>query len=74
MRPIETSLCRRLANDYPIIQAPIGSASGPELATAVSEAGALGMLALTWRAADEIPAIREMKARIRTPSLGRPRS
>lgn len=33
----------------PLIQAPIGSATYPELAAAVSNAGALGMLALSWR-------------------------
>lgn len=33
---------------YPIIQAPIGSMAGVELASAVSNAGGLGSLALTW--------------------------
>lgn len=33
---------------YPIAQAPTGSIAGPELAAAVSKAGALGALALTW--------------------------
>jgi nitronate monooxygenase len=32
----------------PILQAPIGSCTGPELAAAVSRAGGLGALALTW--------------------------
>lgn len=35
---------------YPICQAPTGSIAGPELAAAVSKAGALGALALTWTA------------------------
>ncbi len=33
---------------YPIFQAPVGSIAGLELATAVSEAGGMGALALTW--------------------------
>jgi nitronate monooxygenase len=33
---------------HPIVQAPIGSAAVPELAVAVSDAGALGMVSLTW--------------------------
>ena len=33
---------------YPLCQAPTGSIAGPELATAVSGAGALGAMALTW--------------------------
>ena len=40
---------RRLGVTWPIVQAPIGSASTPELVAAVSNAGGLGMLAGTWR-------------------------
>ena len=51
----------------PIIQAPIGSATCPALAAAVSNAGGLGMLALTWRTPAEarrmIRATRERTAR-----------
>ena len=36
----------------PIFQAPTGSIAGPELAAAVSGAGALGAMALTWAAPD----------------------
>src|SRR4051812_12029906 len=43
---------------HPVVQAPIGSASVPALAAAVSNAGALGMLALTW-AEDPAGSIRE---------------
>lgn len=43
-----TSLCQLLDIQLPIVQAPIGSASCPELAAAVSNAGGLGMLALSW--------------------------
>jgi NAD(P)H-dependent flavin oxidoreductase YrpB (nitropropane dioxygenase family) len=37
-----------LGIEAPIVQAPIGSATCPELAAAVCAAGALGTLALTW--------------------------
>lgn len=37
-----------LGIEFPIIQAPIGSATCPQLAAAVSNAGGLGMLALSW--------------------------
>lgn len=43
-----TPVCELLGIDRPIVQAPIGSAAGPQLAAAVSEAGALGTLALSW--------------------------
>ena len=48
MRRLRTELCYQLGVRLPILQAPVGSAAGPELAAAVSEAGGLGMLALTW--------------------------
>lgn len=38
----------------PIVQAPIGNACTPELVSAVSEAGALGMFAGSWRTPEEI--------------------
>lgn len=41
-----TPLCERLGFDEPIVQAPMSAV--PELAAAVSNAGGLGMLALTW--------------------------
>ena len=40
----------------PIVQAPVGGIASPELAAAVSNAGALGSLALTWH---EPPNVRE---------------
>jgi len=49
---LETALTRRLGIRYPIIQAPIGSATTPELAAAVSNAGGLGTLSITWRPLD----------------------
>ena len=45
---LATPLCALLGIDVPIVQAPIGSATCPELAAAVSGAGGLGTLALTW--------------------------
>ncbi|MEU7929599.1 nitronate monooxygenase [Micromonospora sp. NPDC049107] len=53
MRGLRTALCERLGIGLPIIQAPVGSAAGPDLAAAVSEAGGLGMLALTWQSPEE---------------------
>ena len=47
---LATPLCELLGIEVPIVQAPIGSATCPELAAAVSGAGGLGTLALTWTA------------------------
>src|SRR5579862_7105445 len=41
-------LCELLGIEIPIVQAPTGSIAGPELAAAVSAAGGLGALGLTW--------------------------
>jgi nitronate monooxygenase len=46
---MHTPLCDALGIDEPVVQAPIGSATCPELAAAVSNAGGLGHLAVTWR-------------------------
>ncbi|MCS3629197.1 nitronate monooxygenase [Salinibacter ruber] len=65
---LNTSLCDLLGVRLPIIQAPIGSASCPALVAAVSNAGGLGMLAVTWRSIDETrQAIRETKQRTDRP-------
>lgn len=50
---LKTKLTELLKIETPIIQAPIGSASCPALAAAVSNAGGLGMLSITWRSLDE---------------------
>jgi nitronate monooxygenase len=50
---LTTKLTRLLKIETPIIQAPIGSASCPALVAAVSNAGGLGMLSITWRSLDE---------------------
>jgi nitronate monooxygenase len=49
MSALETALQSTLGIEYPIVQAPIGSVSSPELAAAVSNAGGLGTLAVSWR-------------------------
>ena len=46
--------CDRLGMTLPVVQAPIGSATTPELAAAVSRAGGLGMLALTWTRVERV--------------------
>ncbi len=45
---MQTRLTTLLEINFPIIQAPVGSATTPELVAAVSNAGGLGMLALSW--------------------------
>lgn len=52
MTVLATTLSEALGTEHPLVQAPIGSASNPELAAAVSNAGALGTLAVTWRSLD----------------------
>ncbi len=52
----DTAFCRLVGIPLPIVQAPIGGLATPELASAVSEAGGLGMLAMTWKDLDEIDA------------------
>jgi NAD(P)H-dependent flavin oxidoreductase YrpB (nitropropane dioxygenase family) len=54
---MQTSLTRVLGIGAPIIQAPMGGASCPALAAAVSNAGGLGMLALSWASAAEARAL-----------------
>jgi nitronate monooxygenase len=53
----DTSFTRLVGIDIPIVQAPIGGLARPPLAAAVSNAGALGMISLTWSEPDEIDAI-----------------
>ncbi len=53
MTSLATDFTSLAGIDLPIVQAPIGSATTPELAAAVSNAGGLGMLSLTWRSPNE---------------------
>jgi NAD(P)H-dependent flavin oxidoreductase YrpB (nitropropane dioxygenase family) len=50
----DTPICRLLGIDIPLVQAPIGSASTAGLAVAVSEHGALGTIARTWRSEHDV--------------------
>jgi NAD(P)H-dependent flavin oxidoreductase YrpB (nitropropane dioxygenase family) len=65
---MRTALCERLGIGLPIIQAAMGGATSPVLAAAVSEAGGLGMLPLSWaEEADLRRQIREVRARTGRP-------
>jgi len=60
---MRTALCDRLGIELPIVQAPMGGAAGPALAAAVSNAGGLGMLPLSWHPAEAMrAAIRQTRA------------
>lgn len=48
MTSLRTTLCELFGIEVPIIQAPVGSATTPALAAAVSNAGGLGTLAVSW--------------------------
>jgi NAD(P)H-dependent flavin oxidoreductase YrpB (nitropropane dioxygenase family) len=50
----DTAFCPLVGIPLPIVQAPIGGFATPELAAAASEAGALGMLTLTWTEPEDI--------------------
>jgi len=58
---VRTPVCSLLGMEQPIVQAPIGPAAVPRLAAAVSDAGALGMVSLTW-APDAAEVIRQTAA------------
>ena len=65
---MRTTLCEKLGIDLPIIQAAMGGASCPKLAAAVSNAGGLGMLALSFVDLDGVRRqIRETKALTQQP-------
>ncbi len=51
---LATPLCRRLGIEYPILSAGIGSAAGPELVSAVSNAGGFGVLGLSGSTPEEM--------------------
>ncbi|MGH7792777.1 MAG: nitronate monooxygenase, partial [Thermodesulfobacteriota bacterium] len=44
---LHTRLCDFLGIEYPIICAPMGFVTGPELAAAVSNAGGLGIMSFS---------------------------
>ncbi|HXI96946.1 MAG TPA: nitronate monooxygenase [Candidatus Acidoferrum sp.] len=53
-RELRTPLCNEMRIEYPIFSAGIGSAAGPELVAAVSNAGGLGVLGASGMAPDEM--------------------
>src|ERR671926_322134 len=61
---MRTPLCDLVGIDVPIVLAPMGGAVTPALAAAVSNAGALGMLPLSWTSPEEIPSIVEQTRRL----------
>jgi nitronate monooxygenase len=64
---VKTPLCELLGIEHPIVQAPI--AQVPRLAAAVSNAGALGTVGLTW-ADDAGAVVRETAALTQRPFAG----
>lgn len=65
---ISTPFTERFGVDCPIAQAPVGSVTCPRLAAAVSDAGGLGSLAVTWRDREATrEAIRETRERTDAP-------
>lgn len=60
--PKAAAFVKKMGLTYPICQAGIGRAAGPDLAAAVSSAGGLGALGLTW-APDTI--VKEQVTRVR---------
>lgn len=63
MTSLATDFTSLAGIELPIVQAPIGSASTPELVAAVSNAGGLGTLSLTWRSPGEA---RELIQQVKT--------
>ena len=56
MKPIKNRITDMLGIDYPIVQAPMGWIARSKLASAVSEAGGLGIIETS---SGELEAIRE---------------
>src|SRR3954447_1318240 len=54
---MRTPLCDLLGIEAPVVLAPMGGAVTPTLAAAVSDAGGLGVVPLTWTAPEEIATI-----------------
>ena len=66
MNAVRTPVCELLGIDQPIVLAPMVSV--PELAAAVSNAGALGMLTLTW--SEDVGAVVRETAALTTRPFG----
>jgi hypothetical protein len=56
---VRTPLCDVVGIEVPIVLAPMGGAVTPELAAAVSNAGGLGLLPLSWASPEEIASVVE---------------
>src|SRR5438552_373496 len=56
-QPLHTPLCRELGIEYPIFCAGIGTAAGPDLAAAVSDAGGFGVVGASSCLAEAMPAL-----------------
>src|SRR5437763_17087398 len=54
---MRTPLCDLVGIEAPVVLAPMGGAVTPELAAAVSNAGGLGILPLSWTSPDEIASV-----------------
>src|SRR5439155_24537141 len=54
-QPLHTPLCRELGIEYPIFCAGIGTAAGPDLVAAVSNAGGFGVVGASSFLAEAIP-------------------
>ena len=64
----DTAFCRLVGIDLPIVQAPVVGVTTPALAAAVSEAGGLGTLSITWREPESLRALlRDTRARTARP-------
>src|SRR5215217_5566900 len=64
----DTAFCRLVGIDLSIVQAPVGGVSTPALAAAVSEAGGLGTLSITWRDPSTLRTLlRDIRARTAKP-------
>lgn len=65
---MRTPLCDLAGIEAPVVLAPMGGAVTPTLAAAVSNAGGLGMLPLTWTPSDQIAGVvDETRGRTRLP-------
>jgi nitronate monooxygenase len=60
---IQPQFLKQFGLDVPIFQAPTGSIAGPELCAAISQAGAMGAMALTWADPDvAVAQVRQVRA------------
>lgn len=65
---LRTRLCELVGVRYPVVQTGMGWVAGPRLASAASEAGALGILASATMSLDQLKnAIAEVQSRTRAP-------